>query len=511
MRSAILSALGVVILTLGAAPLPAGCRSKVDCLRTAAQQAVADDEIARSLAIAELRAAGPQGLDMLFDVHQAAISAELARIPSGVEQPVDPTWQRVRQALDAVGQQRDCAASHLYWYTDLGEATAAARQLGKPILSLRLLGRLTDEYSCANSRFFRSTLYSNETVSHYLRSHFVLHWQSERPVPVVTIDFGDGRKLQRTVTGNSVHYVLDADGHPVDALPGLYGPDAFLRASPRRSRLPAVCRRTTLTGLRHWLPGIANNSTSSASGGLPICLPSARRAASSRWSSRDTPRPHCQASRPCRVAQPGRGLPVANQGALPQSAAAPVPPPGTSAVGIPVAKVAAAPRAVKASVAALPKHAAEAPVLAAALNVSLDSLVSTTGEAEWAAIAQLHAGDARLDQASVRLIVREHPTAAEAEPRTITKRVVETPLVRMLRNFQQAIALDTVRNEYLLHRQIHEWFATNSPADLEALNARVYAELFLTPASDPWLGLVPPDTYTALENCGISEPRSTVE
>src|SRR5205807_9290081 len=29
--------------------------------------------------------------------------------------------------------------------------------------------------------------------------------------------------------GNSIHYVLDADGRVIDALPGLYGPQAFLR------------------------------------------------------------------------------------------------------------------------------------------------------------------------------------------------------------------------------------------------------------------------------------------
>ena len=40
-------------------------------------------------------------------------------------------------------------------------------------------------------------------------------------------------------------------------------------------------------------------------------------------------------------------------------------------------------------------------------------------------------------------------------------------------------------------------------SDVNALNERVYAELFLTPSSDPWLGLLPPDTYTALENDGV--------
>jgi hypothetical protein len=72
--------------------------------------------------------------------------------------------------------------------------------LGKPILSLRLLGKLTDEFSCANSRFFRTVLYPNDEVSAVLRDRFVLHWRSVRPVPTVTIDFGDGRKLERTLT-----------------------------------------------------------------------------------------------------------------------------------------------------------------------------------------------------------------------------------------------------------------------------------------------------------------------
>ncbi len=55
----------------------------------------------------------------------------------------------------------------------------------------------------------------------------MLHWQSVRPVPRVTIDFGDGRKLERTLTGNSAHYVLASDGTPLDVLPGLYSPLAF--------------------------------------------------------------------------------------------------------------------------------------------------------------------------------------------------------------------------------------------------------------------------------------------
>ncbi|MGB7416790.1 MAG: hypothetical protein WA902_21520, partial [Thermosynechococcaceae cyanobacterium] len=109
----------------------------------------------------------------------------------------------LREALDSLCKQRDCHASRLFWYTDLEAAKAKAAETGKPILSLRMLGNLDQELSCANSRFFRVALYPNAEVSKYLRDRYILHWQSVRPVPKVTIDYGDGRKLQRTLTGNS--------------------------------------------------------------------------------------------------------------------------------------------------------------------------------------------------------------------------------------------------------------------------------------------------------------------
>jgi hypothetical protein len=125
--------------------------------------------------------------------------------------------------------QRYCSRSRLFWHTDLNKALDAAHTSGKPILSLRMLGNLNEDFSCANSRFFRTTLYANDEISKTLRENFVLHWQSVRPVPKVTIDFGDGRKLERTITGNSAHYILTPDAEVVDCLPGLYGPKAFLR------------------------------------------------------------------------------------------------------------------------------------------------------------------------------------------------------------------------------------------------------------------------------------------
>ena len=129
--------------------------------------------------------------------------------------------------LDKTCAQRDCVTSRLHWYTDLHDAMRAAEQLRRPIVSVHILGRLDEELSCANSRFFRTMLYSDPSISAILRDDFVLHWHSVRPVPRITIDFGDGRKIQQTITGNSVHYLLTPQGQVLDALPGLHSPQAF--------------------------------------------------------------------------------------------------------------------------------------------------------------------------------------------------------------------------------------------------------------------------------------------
>ena len=121
---------------------------------------------------AELRARGPEGLRVLMDQYRDEIQYHVAN-PSA---PSDARWQQISTALDTVAQQRNSYISGLYWYTNLEEAKQAAAAANKPILSLRLLGKLTDEFSCANSRFFRTVLYSNAEVSEYLREHYVLHW-----------------------------------------------------------------------------------------------------------------------------------------------------------------------------------------------------------------------------------------------------------------------------------------------------------------------------------------------
>jgi len=176
------------------------------------QQAASSDLPTSQHAIIKLREFKDAGVDAFWKAYQQDL----------------PNNPQLRTALDAICQQKDCDASRLFWYKDLEVAKTASKESGKPILSLRLLGNLNDELSCANSRFFRTALYPNAGVSQLLRDRFILHWQSERPVPKVTIDFGDGRKLEQTLTGNSIHYILDSEGRPIDALPGLYSPLAFM-------------------------------------------------------------------------------------------------------------------------------------------------------------------------------------------------------------------------------------------------------------------------------------------
>jgi hypothetical protein len=71
-------------------------------------------------------------------------------------------------------------------------------------------------------------LLSNPAVVRFIEENFVPCWQSVRPVPQVTIDFGNGRKLKRTLGGNTVIEVCLPDGRVVDAFPGLYTPEDFL-------------------------------------------------------------------------------------------------------------------------------------------------------------------------------------------------------------------------------------------------------------------------------------------
>jgi hypothetical protein len=350
--------------------------------------------------VVQLRAGGQRTVDHLHAQWLAAAPADRIAL---------------QKTLDRVCAQKDCHASRLFWFTDLEQAKAEAQRLGRPILSLHLLGRLDDELSCANSRLFRTLLYSDDAISTLLRERFVLHWYSVREVPRVTIDLGNGRVIQQTITGNSAHYLLAADGTPLDVLPGLYSPSAF------REQLE-------------------------------------------RWSSFY------------------RTLP--------------------------------SDRAMAVHLYHEQRYFA---LIAKAAQLGLDRSIYEGQEPVWVAQRQsrskalievpmlrqvrggVNDGNVRKGTAAVDALGERGKDAVQFSASTLElMRSKQTLTDGLMDNLRRTVAADTVLNEYDLHRRAHAWFANGEVKDLQSLDARVYDELFLTPSSDPWLGLQPTAVFTGI-------------
>jgi hypothetical protein len=73
-------------------------------------------------------------------------------------------------------------------------------------------------------------LFSRDSVADFINRSFEPVWQSVRPVPIIRIDFGNGKVLTRTLHGNILTSVCTSDGRLVDALPGIYQEKAYLQA-----------------------------------------------------------------------------------------------------------------------------------------------------------------------------------------------------------------------------------------------------------------------------------------
>lgn len=402
-----------------------------------ARKAVSENPAESVAAIEELRALGPAGLETLMTAHAEEINRHIANPSAGS----DADWQRITKALDQVGQQKNNYISGLYWYTNLEDAKRAARESKKPILSLRLLGNLTDELSCANSRFFRTVLYANADIATLMRRHYILHWQSVRPAPVITIDFGDGRKLERTVTGNSIHYILDSDAQLLDAIPGLYGPAAFQSAisyalgfAQSLDGKTGAERRKTLINYYSTRSGNISLAWGQDSGKIGVRIPMG----STSYQAKN-----------------GDAISIG-----------------------PIA---------------MTKMATEFKILRSMSSVS-ETLGRVNDEAAWRKIAKLHAAEAKIDDRSLSLIKAQNPSLSNEE------------IAVMVQNFEGLVALDTVRNEYMLRPKLYILLTADSlRGNLDGFNDHVYATLFMTPKSDPWLGLVSPDVYTAIDKGGISK------
>ena len=408
-------------------------------LEELAAKSVSADSAESQAAIAQLRAEGPAGLQAFLLAHAGELKDKHLDLSGPLSQQDDPEWERLRVALDRVCKQKDCYGSRLYWYTDIEQAKAAATASHKPILSLRLLGNLDEDLSCANSRFFRITLYANQDVSNYLRSNFILHWKSVRPVPKVTIDFGDGRKLERTVTGNSIHYILNSEGQVVDALPGLYGAKAFLRELRRAeamTKIPSKDREKFLVEYHRARIKEIATEMNNAFAKVGLIDPSGQAAG-----------------------EDGNKLPTAVQAA----------------------------RMV------VSKLGTERSLLRGisggrrVLEVRPEDIV-------WMRVAAAHLDDTRLDGNSKALMRNKNPEvfASSQQLQYAVQTLEHTIAADTARNEYLFHAR--------IHQWLMSPVMAN---DVERLNESVYASLFLTPSSDIWLGLHPTEVYSGIENDGV--------
>ena len=80
-------------------------------------------------------------------------------------------------------------------------------------------------------------LFSHPDVVRSLNERFECAWEMLRPVPKVTIDFGDGSVLERTLHGNIATCITLADGRVIDAIPGLVDPVEYQRRLDAALRL----------------------------------------------------------------------------------------------------------------------------------------------------------------------------------------------------------------------------------------------------------------------------------
>lgn len=80
----------------------------------------------------------------------------------------------------------------------------------------------------------------------------------------------------------------------------------------------------------------------------------------------------------------------------------------------------------------------------------------------------------------------------------------EPELAALTAAFEATIAEDTV----LHHAVVHAWLldAARARSGADAFAPRIYAELFRTPASNAWLGLVPPAVFSGILDDGIVAP-----
>jgi len=154
MKSRIFSCVPAAALLASAQPLLAK-QSGNTCA-----QAVSENRRKQSRPIADCAALGPAGIEPLFQTYAREIDNKVAN-PLLAE----TRMETVSAALDAVSQQKDSYFPGSYWYTDFRRGQKqGARRAQNQFSRCACWRKVERGFSCANSRFFRTFLYSNAAV-----------------------------------------------------------------------------------------------------------------------------------------------------------------------------------------------------------------------------------------------------------------------------------------------------------------------------------------------------------
>jgi hypothetical protein len=70
-------------------------------------------------------------------------------------------------------------------------------------------------------------LFSQPELAQLVSQRFEPAWTTLRPAPQVTIDFGGGRVVRRTLHGNVLTWICDPQGRALDAVPGVCTPEVY--------------------------------------------------------------------------------------------------------------------------------------------------------------------------------------------------------------------------------------------------------------------------------------------
>jgi hypothetical protein len=262
----------------------------------------------------------------------------------------------------------------------------------------------------------------------------------------MTIDYGDGRKVTTTVTGNSAHYVMDAEGTVLDVLPGLYSAAGFQSELEGSLALAAEVR-----------------GVSAKERAAKVLAYHQREAADATRSLAKLDGVRIRVDDPSASSvEMGQRMTMS-----------------------------------KAMIEVRPLRSLGASLRAKAYSPDEVALWAAAGGTIYP-----YGSRPVLDNRSRHLVLQLH---AGNLPENL--RGTDAQHTAVLSQLEQHILADSALNQLVLRTQIsREIVRRAGSADFASLNTWVYANVFHTPAADPWLGLVPRNAFTGLPGDGVVLP-----